>query len=61
MFSPKLFYSLKNCNWQNFSKDLMADRIISIIALPLPFAITSGLSPKKGLITAIVARFLISA
>ncbi len=43
-------------------KDLMAGIIVGIVALPLAiaFGIASGVSPEKGIITAIVAGFLIS-
>ena len=63
MFKPKLADSLKNYNRQQFSKDLMAGMIVGIVALPLAiaFAIASGVSPEKGLFTAVVAGFIISA
>lgn len=63
MFKPKLVDSLKNYNRQQFSKDLMAGMIVGIVALPLAiaFAIASGVSPEKGLFTAVVAGFIISA
>lgn len=63
MFRPKLIDSLKNYNRQQFSKDLMAGMIVGIVALPLAiaFAIASGVSPEKGLFTAVVAGFIISA
>ncbi len=43
-------------------KDLMAGIIVGIVALPLAiaFGIASGVSPEKGIITAIVAGFIIS-
>src|ERR1700709_843101 len=63
MFRPKLFDTLKNYNRQQLGKDLMAGVIVGIVALPLAiaFAIASGVSPEKGLFTAIVAGFIISA
>eukprot|EP01137_Pigoraptor_chileana_P013836 Opistho-2@67796 len=63
MFKPKLVDSLKNYNRQQFSKDLMAGIIVGIVSLPLAiaFAIASGVSPEKGLFTAVVAGFVISA
>src|ERR1700675_3288872 len=63
MFIPKLFTTLKGYNRQQLYKDTMAGVIVGIVALPLAiaFAIASGVSPEKGLITAIVAGFLISA
>ncbi|MDE5787061.1 MAG: STAS domain-containing protein [Bacteroidaceae bacterium] len=43
-------------------KDLMAGIIVGIVALPLAiaFGIASGVTPEKGIVTAIVAGFLIS-
>ena len=63
MFVPKIVYTLKNYNKQQFFKDLMAGLIVGIVALPLAiaFAIASGVSPEKGLYTAIIAGFVISA
>ena len=63
MFKPKLFDTLKNYNRQQFSKDLLAGLIVGIVALPLAiaFAIASGVSPEKGLYTAVIAGFIISA
>ena len=63
MFVPKLFTTLKTYNRHQFGKDLMAGIIVGIVALPLAiaFAIASGVSPEKGLYTAIVAGFIISA
>jgi SulP family sulfate permease len=62
IFKPKLFSVLKGYNSQSFQKDLFAGIIVGIVALPLAiaFAVASGVSPEKGLITAIVAGFLIS-
>lgn len=47
---------------QTFVKDLFAGVTVGIVALPLAmaFAIASGVTPDKGLYTAIVAGFLIS-
>ena len=62
-FKPKLFATLRNYNKQTFTSDLMAGLIVGIVALPLAiaFAIASGVSPEKGIITAIVAGLIISA
>ncbi|WP_461643364.1 SulP family inorganic anion transporter [Labilibaculum euxinus] len=62
IFRPKLFSVLKGYNIQAFQKDLFAGIIVGIVALPLAiaFAVASGVSPEKGLITAIVAGFIIS-
>ncbi|MFZ4059313.1 MAG: SulP family inorganic anion transporter [Ferruginibacter sp.] len=63
MFVPKLFYTLKNYSREQFFKDLLAGLIVGIVALPLSiaFAIASGVSPEKGLFTAVIAGFIISA
>jgi len=63
MFRPKLFDTLKNYTRQQFGKDLLAGLIVGIVALPLAiaFAIASGVSPEKGLFTAVIAGFIISA
>ena len=63
MLVPKLVTTLKDYNKQQFANDLTAGVIVGIVALPLAiaFAIASGVSPDRGLITAIVAGFLISA
>jgi SulP family sulfate permease len=60
---PKLVTTLKDYNRQQFTNDLTAGVIVGIVALPLAiaFAIASGVSPERGLITAVVAGFLISA
>lgn len=62
IFNPKLFSVLKGYNAQSFQKDLFAGIIVGIVALPLAiaFAVASGVSPEKGLITAIIAGFIIS-
>ncbi|MFP5354382.1 MAG: SulP family inorganic anion transporter, partial [Gemmatimonadota bacterium] len=63
MLVPKLATTLKNYDRQQFLSDLTAGTIVGIVALPLAiaFAIASGVSPERGLYTAIVAGFLISA
>ena len=63
MFVPKLVTTLKTYDRQQFVADLVAGTIVGIVALPLAiaFAIASGVPPERGLITAIVAGFLISA
>ena len=62
-FRPKLLSTLKGYNFKTFTSDLIAGGIVGVVALPLAiaFAIASGVPPEKGLITAIVAGFLISA
>lgn len=63
MLRPKLFTTLKNYSKKDFFSDLTAGTIVGVVALPLAiaFAIASGVSPEKGIITAIVAGFIISA
>lgn len=63
MFKPKILDTLKNYNRQQFGRDVMAGLIVGIVALPLAiaFAIASGVSPEKGLYTAVIAGFIISA
>lgn len=63
MFKPKLLTTLKDYNASLFWSDLTAGVIVGIVAIPLAiaFAIASGVSPEKGLFTAIVAGFFISA
>lgn len=62
-FTPYICTSLKNYNLKKFWDDLMAGLIVGIVALPLAiaFGIASGVSPEKGLYTAIIAGFIISA
>lgn len=61
-FSPQLFISLRTYNKEKFMNDLMSGLIVGIVALPLAlaFGIASGVSPEKGLVTSIIAGFLIS-
>ncbi|MBW6479753.1 MAG: sulfate permease [Bacteroidales bacterium] len=63
MFQPKLLTTLRGYNRKMFLNDLIAGVIVGVVALPLAiaFGIASGVSPEKGLITAIIAGFLISA
>lgn len=61
-FKPVLFQDLRNYNKEKFTADIMAGIIVGIVALPLAiaFGIASGVTPEKGIITAIVAGFAIS-
>ncbi len=63
VFQPKLLTTLKGYTREQFFKDVIAGVIVAIIALPLSIAlaIASGVSPEKGIYTAIIAGFLISA
>ncbi|MDR2448608.1 MAG: sulfate permease [Prevotellaceae bacterium] len=64
VFRPKLFTMIKKrrYNKETFVSDLIAGVIVGIVALPLAiaFGIASGVSPQQGLITAIIAGFIIS-
>ncbi len=62
IFQPKLFTSLKEYNRHKLINDVIAGIIVAIIALPLSIAlaIASGVSPERGLYTAIVAGFVIA-
>ncbi len=61
-FTPKLVACMRKYNRQTFLSDLMAGIIVGIVALPLAiaFGIASGVSPEKGIVTAIVAGLAIS-
>jgi sulfate permease, SulP family len=62
-FRPRLLDSLAGYDRTRFARDLGAGLTVGVVALPLAmaFAIASGVKPEQGLITAIVAGFLISA
>ena len=59
---PKFITCIKDYNKQQFLKDLSSGIIVAIIALPLSIAlaIASGVSPEKGLYTAIIGGFIVS-
>ncbi|MBV6479709.1 MAG: C4-dicarboxylic acid transporter DauA [Ignavibacteria bacterium] len=63
MFIPKLITTLRTYNKNQFIRDLTAGIIVGIVALPLAiaFGIASGVSPEKGIITAVIGGFIISA
>ncbi|ARR56435.1 hypothetical protein HY78_24805 [Rhizorhabdus wittichii DC-6] len=63
-YTPKLITTLREGDTaQTFRADAIAGLTVAIVALPLAMAlgIASGASPDKGLVTAVVAGFLISA
>ncbi len=62
VFEPKIIYTLRHYTKEQFYSDLMAGVIVGIVALPLAiaFGIASGVTPEKGLFTAIIAGFIIS-
>ena len=61
-YTPVFWTSLREYSKENLSADAMAGIIVGIVALPLAiaFAIASGVSPEKGIITAVIAGFIIS-
>lgn len=63
VFRPKLFDTLRGYDRPTFFSDLAAGVTVGVVALPLAigFAIASGVEPSRGLWTAIIAGFLISA
>jgi len=62
MFKPVFFDEVKTYSLAKFKADLFAGVTVGIVALPLAmaFAIACGISPERGIYTAIVAGFLIS-
>lgn len=62
MLVPKLFTCMKEYTKEQFLKDFIAGLIVAVIALPLSIAlaISSGVSPEKGLYTAIIGGFIVS-
>ncbi|MBN2280694.1 MAG: STAS domain-containing protein [Candidatus Marinimicrobia bacterium] len=63
IFKPKLYTILKTgISKHQVYSDILAGIVVGIVALPLSiaFAVASGVSPEKGIITAVVAGFLIS-
>ena len=61
-YTPIFWTSLREYSKESLSADAMAGIIVGIVALPLAiaFAIASGVSPEKGIITAVIAGFIIS-
>ena len=62
VLAPKLFSTLRSYTRARFAQDALAGIIVGIVAIPLAiaFGISSGVGPAEGLITAIIAGFLIS-
>ena len=62
MLVPKLVTTLKTYTRRQFVADAIAGVIVGVVALPLAiaFAIASGVTPDRGLYTAVIAGFLIS-
>ncbi len=63
LFKPQLWSDLRHYDRKTLAADVMAGLIVGIVALPLAiaFGIASGVSPETGIVTAIVAGFLVSA
>ena len=63
VFTPKLFSTFRSYNKERFVQDLIAGMIVAVVAIPLAiaFGISSGVGPTEGLVTAIIAGFIISA
>ena len=63
VFRPKLFSTLKGYSKEKLLQDLIAGMIVAVVAIPLAiaFGISSGVGPTEGLVTAIIAGFIISA
>lgn len=59
---PKLFSVMKNYSKEQFVKDVIAGIIVAIIALPLSIALAlaSGVTPERGIYTAITGGFVIA-
>src|SRR5262249_13386274 len=62
-FVPKLATTIRGYSREQALRDLTAGVIVGVVAIPLSiaFAIASGVTPDRGLYTAIVAGFIISA
>lgn len=64
IFNPKLFTMIKEgISKEEIYSDVIAGTIVGIVALPLAiaFAVASGVSPEKGIVTAVIAGIIISA
>ena len=61
-FEPTLFQTFRTYNKEKFLADLMSGLIVGVVALPLAiaFGIASGVTPERGIYTAIIAGFIIS-
>ena len=59
---PKIFTTMKNYSKEQFIKDVISGIIVAIIALPLSIALAlaSGVTPERGIYTAIIAGFIVS-
>jgi len=61
-YRPKLMTALQEgYTLARFRKDALAGLTVAIVALPLSMAVASGVSPERGLYTAIIGGFCVSA
>ena len=62
MFRPIIVDSLKDYNRKQLLNDISSGLIVGIVAVPLciAFAIATGVSPEKGLITAFIASIIVA-
>ena len=62
-FKPRLLAHVKTYSRDDFAKDFAAGLTVGVVALPLAmaFGIASGVRPEQGIVTGVVAGFLISA
>ncbi|MBW3097400.1 SulP family inorganic anion transporter [Pseudohoeflea coraliihabitans] len=62
MRQPKILSTMHSYSWPLFLRDILAGASVAMVALPLSLAIAiaSGADPGDGLVTAIIAGFLIS-
>lgn len=63
VFRPKLVDNFRHYSKHQFLQDVIAGVIVAVVAIPLAiaFGISSGVGPTEGLVTAIIAGFIISA
>ncbi len=62
IFYPKLITSMQGYKKEQLRKDIISGIIVAIVALPLAiaFGIGSGVTPEQGIITSIVAGFVVA-
>ncbi len=62
MYRPELLKTFQKYSFKKFTSDLSAGLIVVVVSLPLAiaFAIASGVSPERGIFTAIIGGFIIS-
>ena len=62
ILKPKLLSTLKGYTREQFTADVIAGAMIGVVALPLAiaFAIASGVSPERGIFTAVIGGLIVS-